>query len=102
MVYLVDNLFDEPAMFFLDWEHWEGNVTAALEVVSIASFAKPDTSDDDGFWSTATGRIRNWKSFIEMAARSSLTALASPGILKSHQRFIQSVSSIEVCVVVLN
>ncbi|KAI9554792.1 hypothetical protein GHT06_020069 [Daphnia sinensis] len=94
MVYLVDNLFEEPAIFYFDWEHWEGKVTAALEVVSIASFAKPDTPDD-GFWSTSTGRVRNWKSFIEMAVRSSLTALASPGVLKSHERFIQSISSIE-------
>jgi hypothetical protein len=94
MSYLVDNLFEEAAMFFLDWEHWQGEVIAALELVSIASFAKAEMDGD--FWNEATGRIRNWKFFTETAARLSLATLASTDVIRSRQRFMQSVSSIEV------
>ncbi|KAI9554203.1 hypothetical protein GHT06_019475 [Daphnia sinensis] len=93
MSYLVDNLFEEPAMFFLDWEHWEAEVIAALELASIASFATADTID---FWNKATGRMRNWKFFTETAARLSLEILASPDVMNSHKRFMQSISSIEL------
>jgi hypothetical protein len=94
MSYLVDNLFEEAGMFFLDWEHWQAEVIAALELVSIASFAKADVDHD--FWSDAPGRLRNWKFFTEAAARLSLATLASSDVLNSHERFMQSVSSIEV------
>ena len=106
MSYLVDNLFEEAGMFFLDWEHWQAQrmalenqawqaeVIAALELVSIASFAKADADHD--FWSDAPGRLRNWKFFTEAAARLSLATLASSDVLNSHERFMQSVSSIEV------
>lgn len=93
MSYLVDNLFEEPAMFFLDWEHCEADVIAALELASIASFATADKID---FWSEATGRMRNWKFFTETAARLSLETLASADVMKSHKKFMQSISSIEV------
>ncbi|XP_057375006.1 uncharacterized protein LOC130695963 [Daphnia carinata] len=93
MSYLIDSLFEEQAMFFLDWEHCEAEVIAALELVSIACFATADTID---FWSEATSRIRNWKFFTETAARLSLETLASADVMKSHKRFMQSISSIEL------
>ena len=95
MSYLVDNLFEESAMFFLDWEHWQGEVIAALELISIASFAKTDIEKD--FWSDAPTRMRNWKFFTDTAARLSLATLASSDVINSHERFMQSISSIEVC-----
>uniref|UniRef100_A0A0P4YE06 AAA+ ATPase domain-containing protein n=2 Tax=Daphnia magna TaxID=35525 RepID=A0A0P4YE06_9CRUS len=93
MSYLVDHLFEEPAMFFLDWEHCEADVIAALELASIASFATADKID---FWSETTGRMRNWKFFTETAARLSLETLASADVMKSHKKFLQSISSIEL------
>ncbi len=95
MGYLVDNLFEDPGMFFLEWEHSEAEVIAALELVSIASFAKADMEDSD-LWDSCTTRIRNWKLFVETAARLSLEALAAPDVLKAHKRFMPSISSIEV------
>jgi hypothetical protein len=91
---LVDCLFENPEEFFRDWEQWESKVIAALEVVSIVSFAKPDTADVD-LWKEATTRIRSWESFTKETARLSLTKLGSPDVMKS-KRFIMAVSSIEV------
>lgn len=94
---LVDSLFEESSMFFLDWEHWETEVISALELVSIASFAKTKVVDNgDNLWNNITSRVRNWKVFTFSAARLSLTVLSSPEVLASHEKFMQSVSSIEV------
>ena len=95
MGYLVDNLFEEPGMFFLEWENTEADVIAALELVSIALFARADADDSD-LWNNCTARIRNWKFFVETAARLSIEALSLPDVLKNRKRFMQSVSSIEV------
>ncbi len=91
---LVDCLFENPEEFFRDWEQWEAKVIAALELVSIVSFAKPDTADVD-LWKDATIRIRSWESFTKETARLSLKKLGSPDVIKS-KRFVMAVSSIEV------
>jgi hypothetical protein len=97
---IVDNLFEEPKDFFLEWEQREADVIAALELVSIASFAKAAINDAD-IWSGSTGRMRNWKFFAEAAARLSLASLASLDTLSSSKKFMQSVSSIEVRILTL-
>jgi hypothetical protein len=91
---LVYCLFENPEEFFRDWEQWESKVIAALELVRIVSFAKPDTAVVD-LWKEATTRIRSWESFTKETARLSLTKLGSPDVMKS-KRFIMAVSSIEV------
>ena len=100
MSYIVDSLFEEPNDFFTDWEQREADVIAAFELVSIASFLQVVASDGD-IWSSATGRIRNWKFFTEAAARLSLAVLASPDTQSSNEKFMQSVSSIEVRILTL-
>ncbi len=105
---LVDYLFEEPVPFFTAWEEWEAKVIAALELVSIVSFAKPDTADVD-LWKEAVcqevevsftklddATVTDWESFTKETARLSLTKLGSPDVIKS-KRFIMAVSSIEVC-----
>ena len=94
MSYIVDELFEDSTAFFLDWERVQAEVVAALELVSIASFAKADMEND--FWSDAPSRMRNWKFFAEAAARLSLATLASSHVLNCQEIFMQSVSSIEV------
>ncbi len=98
MTTLVNNLFQDSSNFFLEWDRYEADVIAALEIVSIASYATADVSGvRANLWKRITRRMRNWQIFTESAAYISLTALASPTVLKqSRERFIQSVSSIEV------
>jgi len=88
---ILNTLFEDPEYFFEDWESHESDVIAALELLSIASFATSKTVT----WpvSTAT-RIRNWKVFNESAARLSLNALATPDV--SPKTLLQSITSIEV------
>jgi hypothetical protein len=99
MSYIVDNMFEDPKNFFIEWEQREADVVAALELASIASFAKADVTDGD-IWGSATGRMRNWTFFTETATRLSLASLASSDTLNSQGKFMQAVSSIEVCIVV--
>ena len=94
MSYIVDNLFEDPVAFFSEWDDSKVEVIVALELASIASFAKTAGSS---LWNDYVGcRIRSWKSFIDTAARLSIEALASPDVLKCREKFIQSISSIEV------
>jgi hypothetical protein len=90
---ILNSLFEDPESFFEDWESHEGGVIAALELLSIASFATSKAI----LWpiSTAT-QIRNWKVFIESAARLSLNALSTPAVLQSQKKLLQSITSIEV------
>lgn len=97
MTYLIDSLFEEPTEFVSQWKNYHPEVVAALELLSIASFTRPE-SDDDSLWNDWTGRMRNWKSFSEALGRLSLTVLTSPEVLNSHDKLIQSVSSIEVSI----
>ena len=96
MSYIVDSLFDEPKDFFVKWKKHEADVIVALELVNIASFAKTAINDAGYIWRNATGRMRNWKFFTETAAHLSLTTLASLETLDSKEKFMLSVSSIEV------
>lgn len=97
---LADSLFEEPSEFILEWKDSEADVIAALELLSIASFAKVASSidsDDSPLWNSYTcGTIGRWKLFVETATRLSLEALAKPDVLKTHKRFMPSISSIEV------
>lgn len=90
---ILNSLFEDPESFFEDWESHEGRVIAALELLSIASFARSKAI----LWpiSTAT-QIRNWKVFTESAARLSLNALSTPAVLQSQKKLLQSITSIEV------
>lgn len=102
MNYLVDGLFEETAMFVLEWEEAQAAVVAALELFSIASFTKPETDvQDENLWDGLTGRMRNWKIFSESLARLSLTMLSSPEVLGCPKKLIQSVSSIEVRLILI-
>ncbi len=74
-------------------------MVAALELFSITSFAKADVIDGD-IWGSATGRMRNWTFFTETATRLSLASLDSSDTLNSQRKFMQAVSSIEVCIIV--
>lgn len=74
-------------------------MVAALELFSITSFAKADVINGD-FWGSATGRMRNWTFFTETATRLSLASLDSSDNLNSQRKFMQAVSSIEVCIIV--
>ena len=100
MATLVDTLFEDPSKFFLQWDEYEANVIAALQLVSIASYATADLSGVHAdFWRNTTRKMRNWKMFVELAARISLTSLASPAVFQhSRERFMRSISSIEVSV----
>lgn len=99
MSYLVDSIFEETSMFVLEWEDSQAEVIAALELVSIASFAKldADIENEKNLWDDLSGRMRNWKIFTESLARLAIEMLTSPTVLNKPQKLIQSVSSIEVC-----
>ena len=92
MSYLVDDLFEEPDNFFPDWQDWEAKVIAALELFSIASFAKLDSN----LWDDVKSQINSWDIFTKEVARLSLKTLALPDVIKSKETFIMAVSSIEV------
>jgi hypothetical protein len=92
---IIDSLFEETNEFFLDWQKWQNEVIAALELVSIASFARADLDNGD-FWCDSPVRMRDWKLFTEAAARLSMAGLASPDVIRTHERFMQAISSIEV------
>jgi hypothetical protein len=92
---IIDGLFEDTNEFFLDWQQWQAEVIAALELVSIASFARAELDSGD-FWSASPVRMRDWELFTEAAARLSLAALASPDVIRTHERFMQAIASIEV------
>jgi len=94
---VVEALFDDQETFFEDWGRLEPEVMAALELVSVTSFAVSGEFP----WSTGVGRIRTWKVFTESAARLSLTVLAEPAALQNQKKWIQSISSIEVSLSIL-
>ena len=98
MATLVDTLFEDPSKFFIQWDEYEANVIAALQMVSIASYATADVNGVHAdLWRNTTRRMRNWKMFVELAARISLTSLASPAVFQHcRERFMRSISSIEV------
>lgn len=94
---LIDSIFDEPIPFFQCWDQNKADVMSALELISIASFAKTEGDQVDfELWNVVSVRIRNWKSFIESAAVLLLTTLSSRDVLDSREKFTQSISSIEV------
>jgi hypothetical protein len=89
---LVDHLFEEPVKFIRIWQDWEAKFIAALELFSIASFAKLDAN----LWDDVKSQINSWEIFTKEVARLSLRTLALPDVMKSKETFIMAVSSIEV------
>ena len=92
MTSLVDTLFQDPTKFFNNWDNYEADVIAAVEMVSIASYATTDSIGVDAdLWSSTSHRLSNWKTFIDSAVRISLTTLASPAVhQKSRDKFHES------------
>lgn len=90
---VVDDLFESPGKFLSEWKDCQADVIAALELLSIASFAK---ADDSNLWSYSNATLGNWQIFIETAARLSLKVLSAPHMLKSQQILVSSIASIEV------
>ena len=83
MATLVDTLFEDPSKFFLQWNEYEANVIAALQLVSITSYVTADVNGVHADLSkNTTRRMRNWKMFVELAAHISLSSLASPAVFQ--------------------
>ena len=91
---MIDSLFDDAESFLENWDKNEGDVIAALELVSVTAYA----SKKDISWSKWVGGVRNWKAFAKAAARMALETLSTPEVLHKQNRnkFLQSISSIEV------
>ena len=83
MATLVDTLFEDPSKFFLQWNEYEANVIAALQLVSITSYATADVNDVHAdLWKNTTRRMRNWKMFVELAVHISLSSLTSSAVFQ--------------------
>ena len=92
MASIVSTLFQDPESFFQDWTENELRVIESLEMMNIVSFAVGQHMN----WNTV--KIRSWKTFSRVAVRLALHALANPALLQDPDRFLQSVTSIEVSV----
>jgi len=92
MLDIVDALFEDHQTFFQEWKRYEADVVAALELVSITMYA----STEEFPWNNGFGSIRTWKEFSKSASRLSMTVLANPVVIQNQEKWIQSISSIEV------
>ena len=91
MLNLIDVFFGDQETFFGSWKCFEADVVAALELVSIAAFALSERFP----WNIFVN-IRSWKKFSKVAAVLSVTALADPAVIENRNKWMQSISSIEV------
>lgn len=93
MLNLIDTFFGDQETYFESWKCFEADVVAALELVSIATFALQKVFP----WNAGFVNIRSWMKFSKEAALLSLTTLSDPAVIQNRNRWMRSLSSIEVC-----